>query len=264
MRNDPPKAYSGGDYRIYEKNGQMIPKGFNASFDEEEKKEASAPPQNVSNVNKENSVDSKCLILSAFYSEEKTKQFIETKNIDKDEWNAKYFPVLFAADEADRYCQQHIETVAFQSKSIMRTIALAFKQPPPPFKKEGSKYWSFKYILNYNKAWREKHSHDCVSFHSYDMSASELLFSWFRTWMLDYRLGAMYVKRAKIVRGNYQLRESPGIYEIARVSYPAPEIQKMDDALLYLHEWMKKFAKQRHMTQSTNYAKAVCNDNDDQ
>lgn len=173
----------------------------------------------------------------AFFNDANTRDIIKKRDVNVEKFKERFYHYICAADSLWAWCHEQIETSAFNSKMIMKRLVLALGMPYDlsQYPKSAA---NFRFMKYYFRQWRKRwsyHKNDTVSYKG--LSAEEILWTYFRYWYCDFRIGPIICHRADLVESEFEFSSKPAKRASKEPSYALKKLMKMEKDIIKLYEY---------------------------
>ena len=172
----------------------------------------------------------------AFFNDEYTRSFINRGDVNIEKFKKEFYHFVCAADSLWAWCHEQIETLAFDSKIIMKRLILALGMPYN-LKQYPQSAANFRFMKYYFREWR-KIWYDITknASRSRALSAEDKLWAYFRHWFSDIRMGPIICHRAELVKTEFEFSSKPAQKANSEPNYALKDYKEMDKALMKLYK----------------------------
>lgn len=184
--------------------------------------------------------------VDAYMARDWTKDFISRCKLNVDNYFKKYMVRMTVADSILVFASDNLHSQSFHSVEIMKECVAAFGFTPRTRLQQREAAYTWKYFKKFIREHRAQHQlvvfNDDVKGHK-ALAVVDNLFIDFTAWFLLHRLGPLILKRAELVKQQYEFSEyaapmtnqQPNWYMLPSVS-SGKEVQ---DACMVLYEAQK-------------------------
>ena len=178
----------------------------------------------------------------SFQEDKYAAKFIRDCEVNETTFNAKYYPRILAADSLWAYVHEQMESAVLNPKRIIFELIVALGMPAALVQQQNADNYNYRFIKYYFREFRREWCK--IREISYkDQSAEDNLWSYFKCWFCDKRLGPMIHYRAQLIDNEFEFASKPAERSNKEPNYPMVHFEVVEKDLIKLYKYQKALSK---------------------